>query len=82
MTIKNFADLGDAHNNLKVTITRNTDEETLKKTNKKFEDVKTFENMMDLFLQSVENPEMVEINEMEIEWFDIRKDVIMIKVYR
>ena len=82
MTIKNFADLGDAHKNLKVTITRNTDEETLKKTNRRFEDVKTFETMMDLFLQSVENPEMEEINKMEIEWFDIRKDVIMIKVKR
>ena len=82
MTIKNFADLVDANNNIKVTITRNTDDKTYEETNKRFEDVKTFKSMMDLFLESVENPEMKEINEMNIEWVDIRKEEIVIKVYR
>lgn len=82
MTIENFADLVDANNNIKVTITRNTDDKTQEETNKRFEDVKTFKSMMDLFLESVENPEMEEINKMNIEWVDIRKDEIVIKVYR
>lgn len=82
MTIKNFADLVDANNIIKVTITRNTDEKTQEETHKRFEDVKTFKSMMDLFLESVENSEMEEINKMNIEWVDIRKDEIVIKVYR
>ena len=82
MTIKDFANLVDAGKNIKVTITRNTDERTQKRTGRRFEDLMTFNSMMDLFLQSVEMKHMEEINNMKIEWVDIRKDEIVIKVER
>ena len=82
MTIKDLANILDAGNNMKVVICRNTDERTQERTGRRFEDLMTFNNMMDLFLQSVEMKHMEEINKMEIEWVDVRKDEIVIKVTR
>ena len=82
MTIKDLANILNAENNMKVTICRNTDERTQERTGHRFEYLMTFNNITDLFLQSVEMKHMEEINKMEIEWVDVRKDEIVIKVSR
>lgn len=82
MTIRQLADILDARTDLKVIICRDTDERTQERTGHIFEDLMTFNNMMDLFLQSVEMQHMEEINKMEIQWVDVRTDKIVIKVYR
>lgn len=70
-----LSELMDAPNELSVRIIGQKDQDN------NFPLLQTFVSMMDMFLELVENPEYKDFREKAVDWVDVRKTEVVIKVY-